>query len=104
LDANEWVKANVNLGGTISGGTITNIVPGGNDFRVEEAGIYTITLTFQLAQGAVQNSFSWSYELTGTIDLPENMYMIGYDFGNWYWADDGVVELTLVLGSRRQNW
>jgi hypothetical protein len=100
LDADERVKANTNLGGTA-----TVLTPGGADITaIAAAGIYTITLTFELAQGAVQNSFSWSYELTGEVNLPENMYMIGEDFGNWSWESDGVVALTPVHGRAGEFW
>jgi len=99
-DYDVTVKANANLGGTA-----TVLTPGGDDITaIGAAGVYTITLTFQLAQGAVQRSFSWGYTLTGTVDLPENMYMIGADFGSWDWASDGVVALTPVHGRAGEFW
>ncbi|MBR5736779.1 MAG: DUF5115 domain-containing protein [Bacteroidales bacterium] len=31
------------------------------------------------------------------LNFPDNLYMVGTDFGGWNWGDDGVVSLTQVL-------
>jgi len=46
-------------------------------------------------------------EVTGegeVSELPETMYMIGAEFGNWSWDSDGVVEMTPVNGKAGQFW
>lgn len=35
---------------------------------------------------------------------PENIYMIGADFGGWNWGDANVVEMTPVNGTEGQFW
>ena len=97
-DANDarYIKANTNLG--------ANCLPGGDNIKVADAGTYTITLTYTLAQGAIANSYKFETTLTAKDETPTEMYMIGADFGNWDWASEGVVALTPVNGKSGEFW
>ena len=97
-DANDerYIKANTNLG--------ANCLPGGENIKVTDAGTYTITLTYTLAQGAIASSYKFETTLTAKDETPTEMYMIGTDFGNWDWASDGIVSLTQVNGKSGEFW
>lgn len=64
LDESNQVKAHTNLG--------TDRKNGGADILVAEGGIYTITLTYNLAKGEIANSYK--YELTKTADVAAKDY------------------------------
>lgn len=36
--------------------------------------------------------------------FPENLYMIGEEFGNWNWEDQGIVEMVPVNGKEGEFW
>jgi hypothetical protein len=97
-DANDarYIKANTNLG--------ANCLPGGENIKVTDAGTYTITLTYTLAQGAIANSYKFETTLTAKDETPTEMYMIGTDFGAWTWDNPGVVSLTQVNGKSGEFW
>ena len=97
-DANDerYIKANTNLG--------ANCLPGGDNIKVADAGTYTITLTYTLAQGAIANSYKFETTLTAKDETPTEMYMIGQDFGAWTWDNPGVVALTPVNGKSGEFW
>ena len=97
-DANDarYIKANTNLG--------ANCLPGGDNIKVADAGTYTITLTYTLAQGAIANSYKFETTLTAKDETPTEMYMIGTDFGGWDWASAGVVSLNQVNGKSGEFW
>ena len=61
LDVAEQVKAEVSLG--------KDMVPGGVNFLVDNAGLYDITLTYKLAGGDIKNSFSYTATRTGDIPI-----------------------------------
>lgn len=80
LDESYQVKAHTNLG--------ENGRNGGEDIVIEERGIYTIKLVYNLAAGDIENSYS--YEIIKTEELPEidpsTTYVysfIGTVNGNW---------------------
>ena len=97
-DANDerYIKANTNLG--------ENALPGGADIAVEGAGTYTITLTYNLAQGAIANSYKYDIEMTAASALPSEMYMIGDAIGGWDWAGDYIVSMTPVHSAEGAFW
>lgn len=64
LDDAGAVKAHTNLG--------TNLQNGGANIVVAEAGMYTVTLTYNLAKGEIANSYK--YELTKTGDVAAKDY------------------------------
>jgi len=76
----------------------------GANIKVEKGGLYDITLTFKLAQGAFDKSFSYTAVCTKESTAPENMYMIGSQWGNWTWDDAGVAELVPVYGAPGYFW
>lgn len=96
LDNAGLVKANTNLG--------AGLIPGATDIAVEQAGKYKITLKYALAQGAISQSFKYTVELTEASALPTEIYMIGNDFGNWGWANEGIVTLNPVNGVGGAFW
>lgn len=98
LDAEGLVKSNTNLG--------KDMIPGGDNFKVEENGVYKVTLTWKLVQGTINESYKVKFEKTGelTASYPTNLYMIGTDFGNWTWTDAGVAELAPVNGVDGAFW
>lgn len=98
LDIANLVKANTNLG--------ADCVPGGDNIKVEKAGLYTITLTYKASatSSETKDCYSMTVELTQESTLPTTMYMIGQDFGNWDWASDGVVEMTPVHSHAGMFW
>lgn len=96
LDDAGKVKAHLNLG--------MNMKNGGDNIAVTDAGLYDITLTYNLAKGEIANSYSYKTILTQASDLPTNMYMIGQDFGNWNWEDAGIVEFVPVHSHPGMFW
>lgn len=100
LDVDGKVKAHVSLGLDEQGA----FTAGGNNIKVEKAGLYDITLTYKVAAGEIIKSFNYNVTLTKESDLPTTMFMIGNDFGNWDWASDGIVSLSAVNGHQGQFW
>lgn len=100
LDDAGKVKAETSLGETGNGlGLADN-----NNIKVEKGGTYDITLTFKLAQGEFNKSFTYTAECTKESTAPETMYMIGNAFGNWDWASDGIVELSGIPSAPGLFW
>lgn len=87
LDDAGKVKANTNLG--LKDGKLT---PGGDNIKVEKAGLYDITLSFKLEAGDISKSYTHTVTLTKESTLPTACYMTGEAFGNWTWASEGIVE------------
>lgn len=102
LDADGIVKAEVSLGGNAEGklGVGTDF----GNLKVEKAGLYTLTLTFSPKAGAIADGFSYTVELTQESTVPETMYIIGNDFGNWNWESDGIVEMVPVHSHPGMFW
>lgn len=70
LDDAGLVKANTNLGNDtdVAADLMPNdLVPNGKDINIAR-GIYTIKLTWKLAQGDIKNSFSAEMKQTGTLE------------------------------------
>jgi hypothetical protein len=109
-DGTPLVKANTNLGN--EGGEenknqplTAQVVRGGQDIGIER-GVYTIELEWTLAKGAIRNSYTAKVTKTGEVALrfPENLYMIGNNFGGWNWGSGGVVEMVPVWGVQGAFW
>ncbi|MBQ2797145.1 MAG: hypothetical protein IJF01_05395 [Tidjanibacter sp.] len=102
LDVAAKIKANTNLGWTTEDGSDKTLLQGGKDIipSKEEHGYYKITLTYKMGKGAHGNSFTYTAEKTGVLEVasPDNLYIIGSDFGNWTLGSDGIVEMTPVNG------
>lgn len=96
MDDAENVKANANLG--------KDCWPAGADIEVNDAGKYKIELRYNLAGGDIQKSYSYEVTMTEKATIPETMYMIGNDFGNWDWGNPGVIELTPVHSHPGMFW
>ena len=102
LDAEGIVKAEVSLGANAEGKLGV-----GSDFgnlKVEKAGLYELTLTLTPKAGAIADGFSYTVNLTQESTIPETMYIIGNDFGNWDWTSEGVVEMTPVHSHEGMFW
>lgn len=100
LDVDGAVKAEVSLG--LTDGKLHNAAK--DNIKVEKAGLYDLTLTWKPAAGAVADAFSYEVILTQESTLPETMYIIGNDFGNWTWEDAGVVEMVPVHSNPGKFW
>ena len=68
----------------------------GANIKPAQPGIYDITLTFKLAQGSFDKSFTYKETKVGDVAALETLYMIGNQFGDWKWENDGVVEMVPV--------
>lgn len=90
LDDAGKVKAETNLGKAKDG---KGLAAGGDNIKVEKAGLYDITLTFKLSSGALGASYSYETKLTKESTLATEMYMIGEEFGSWDWGNAGVVTM-----------
>ena len=96
LDDAGNVKANTNLG--------MESLPNGANIKVEKAGLYTITLTYNLKGGDIAAGYTFTTECTKESTLPTELYMIGQDFGEWKWENEGVVALTPVHSHSGAFW
>ena len=101
LDVDGKVKAELSLG-LDEDGKFTNVNAG--NIKVEKAGLYEITLTYNCTGGELAKSFSYTVNLTQESTTPTTLYMIGNDFGNWKWEDEGVVSLIPVHSNPGQFW
>ncbi|MGC9343234.1 MAG: SusF/SusE family outer membrane protein [Bacteroidales bacterium] len=91
------LDADVDLGGgttgvkvnTNYGGTLTSLVPGGDNMAIDEYAIYKITMTWEKGVG-----HSATMEKTGDAEplpeYPEELYMIGASIGGWDWEANGL--------------
>ena len=96
LDDAGKVKAHTNLGeGAVNGAT---------DIKVEKGGLYKITLTYKLASGDISASYDYTVECTQESSLPEEMYIIGNEFGNWAWDAEAVVTMNPVHSHPGAFW
>lgn len=98
LDEDGNVKAEVSFGYN------NGLEVGAGNFVVEKGGLYDLTLTYKPSHGKLADSFSYEITLTQESTLPENMYIIGNDFGEWKWESDGVVEMIPVHSHSGMFW
>lgn len=85
------VKIHTNMGGT--GDAVASISEsfseckgGGQNFKVDKAGIYTVTLKLDLRTGKFSAKAVCTAEDTTTAELPEKMYINGDAFSaGWSW-------------------
>jgi len=104
LELNSEIKANTNLGNDGSEGPITaKLAPGGPNIIVEK-GVWEIELTWTLAKGAIKESYTANLKKTGEVETPDNLYMIGAEFGDWDWNSDGIVDMIPVNGVAGAFW
>lgn len=82
LDDAGKVKAETSLGKDLVPGTDDNI-------KFEEGGIMNVTLKFVLAAGAINKSFSWSFEKTAELVLDPKDFNVGISGGGYEggWGD-----------------
>ena len=69
----------------VPGEPFTLVQPGEN-IKLAEAGNYKVIFTPATMEVVVK-----------AVAFPEQLYMIGAEFGGWNWESDGVVEMTPVL-------
>lgn len=108
-DASSVIKLHTNLGSIAdSDGSIeltdgsTELKGGGKNFAIPLGAAYDVTLKLDLRNG----KFSASV-IQGEIiepQFPENLYMIGDDFGSWNWESDGIVEMVPVNSAEGAFW
>jgi len=110
LDDAGKVKAEVSLGETGDGLGLANnpniTSEKTNNIFVEKGGLYDITLTFKLAQGSFNKSFSYTVTCTKESTAPETMYMNGGQWGgdSWDWSAPGIVELSGIPSAPGYFW
>lgn len=87
-----------------------------NKFKLSEDAaheLYVRISSTTLKEGDVENSLApvVSNTLIVTVkpfyiepDYPENMYMIGNEFGSWDWSSSNIVEMTPVHGKQGHFW
>ncbi len=70
----------------------------GGNITVDTTGLFDVVLRYEMKNGAYNKSFTYTTECTEIIvlDAPEALYMIGDEFGNWTWDDEGVVTMIPV--------
>ena len=70
-------------------GTAFEAAQPGNDIKLAEAGDYKVVFN------------PTTKEITiNAVAFPEQLYMIGNDFGNWDWNSEGVVEMIPVINNQ----
>lgn len=79
LDSGEQVAVGTNLG--------VNMVPNAGNFRVDERGIYTITLTWELAAGDIKNSYSYELVKTSELVFDPSTFVVGISGSINNWSD-----------------
>ncbi|MBR5829868.1 MAG: SusF/SusE family outer membrane protein [Tidjanibacter sp.] len=101
LDYTGLVKANVTLGVDEYG----NLSEIGESIILHESGIYTIKLTWHPTAGDNSDAFTYTILLMEKYcPIPESMYIIGNDFGNWDWNAEGVVSMVPVHSAPGKFW
>lgn len=75
---------------------------GGENMKVESGAVYEVTLELNLETGV----FTTQAKKGDIIEpeYPENLYMIGQDFGAWNWGDKGVVKMIPVREKEGAFW
>ena len=102
------VKANTNLGndgGNDNDPLTAKVTPGGKNIGISR-GVYNIELTWTLAKGDIKDGYTVKITKTGEYQAayPENLYMVGSDFGGWDWNSDGIVDMVPVNGVEGAFW
>ena len=75
---------------------------GGENLKIEQGAQYDVTLQLNLKTGV----FS-AKAIQGEIiepEFPENLYMVGEEFGSWTWGSEGVVEMIPVHSTPGAFW
>lgn len=70
-------------------GTAFEAAQPGNDIKLAEAGDYKVVFNPTTKEVTIN-----------AVAFPEQLYMIGNDFGNWDWNSDGVVEMVPVINNQ----
>ncbi|MCF8380836.1 MAG: SusF/SusE family outer membrane protein [Bacteroidales bacterium] len=83
-DGKKGVKVNTNLGGSL-----TALVPGGDNIVNAEYAIYKFTMTWEKGVGISVVQLKTG-EAEPLPEYPENLYMIGASIGGWDWAANGI--------------
>ena len=84
-----WADENtygIESGATVEVGKPITLVQPGSDITLPEAGDYKVTFNPETKEATVIS-----------VAYPEQLYMIGAEFGSWDWNSSDVVEMTPVL-------
>ena len=84
-----WADENtygIESGATVEVGKPITLVQPGSDITLPEAGDYKVTFNPDTKEATVIS-----------VAYPEQLYMIGAEFGSWDWNSSDVVEMTPVL-------
>ncbi len=89
-----YIKANTNLG--------NDMINGGDNIKVEKAGTYDITLTYNIKSGEIKDSYTMEITLTKEDETPTECYMIGDGIAGWDWAQS--VAMIPVINTSGSFW
>ena len=100
------IKMHTNMGAAAVGAKLgessTTLKAGGENLSVEVGAQYDVTMELNLGTGVFT-----AKAVQGEIiepEFPESLYMIGAEFGDWNWEDEGIVQLTPVNGTIGTFW
>lgn len=104
-DESSVIKYHTNMGGLVAGDfgeSSLTLKGGGENLNIPAGAQYSVTLELNLRTGL----FSAKGKAGDIIEpeYPEELYMIGSEFGNWTWTDAGIVQLTPVHSKIGTFW
>lgn len=70
------------------------LVPGAANIKVEEGGVYDITLSYSLAKGAIADSYKHEIKKTGELVLDPATFVVGISGSMNDWGDPAGVTLA----------
>ncbi|ASB49706.1 SusF/SusE family outer membrane protein [Alkalitalea saponilacus] len=75
------------------------VIDDDGNLMVSETGEYTIVFTINAV-----NANEMIITINEFKEFPDNVYMIGTDFGDWNWESDGIVEMLPFPGQEGEFW
>lgn len=106
-DASSVIKYHTNVGATGAGVSLSttssvDLKSGGENLAVPVAAAYELTLKYDLKT----SRFSITAKQGEIIEpeYPEELYMIGAQFGDWNWESDEIVQMVPVNGAEGAFW
>ena len=88
----QQVSANTNLG--------KDLIPGGDNIKVEEGGVYNLTLSWTLAKGAIADNYKSELKKTGDLVLNPATFVVGISGTMNNWGDPAGATLGKLNESK----
>lgn len=79
-----------------------DLKPGGKNLEVSVGAAYEVTMIFSLRTGKFTISAAQGEIIVPTY--PEELYMIGEEFGNWDWSAESIVKMAPVHSVEGAFW